>query len=367
MGVRPLVIGGAGFIGSNLVSNLLTAGQNVTVLDALVRPGTAHNLTWLQSHPQNHRLRVIQADVRDFAAVQVAVRDAEVIYHLAGQVAVTTSVSDPRLDFDNNALGTLNVLEAARLAGHRPVIVFTSTNKVYGGLEQVAVVEEQHRYRFAHCPNGISEDQPLDFHSPYGCSKGAADQYVRDYARIYGLPTVVFRMSCIYGPRQFGTEDQGWVAHFIIAALTGSPITIYGDGKQVRDVLFVDDLVRAFRLAADNIDTAAGEVFNIGGGASNTLSVWSEFGDLLQRLTNRTIPVRFDGWRPGDQPCYVSNIDKARARLGWSPLVDTETGIRRLVDWVRANPELFRLTTQPHSPARPGRTDRPKVFARRSL
>src|SRR5216683_121933 len=281
MGARTLVIGGAGFIGSNLVSHLLAAGENVTVFDALLRPGTAHNVAWLQSHPQSSRLRLVKADVRDFKAVQAAVSDVDVIYHLAGQVAVTTSVTDPRTDFDINALGTLNVLEAARLGGRRPPIVITSTNKVYGELEQVAVVEERRRYRFADCPDGISEDQPLDFHSPYGCSKGAADQYVRDYARIYGLPTVVFRMSCIYGPRQFGTEDQGWVAHFIISALTGRPITIYGDGKQVRDVLYVSDLVRAFRLAVSRIDRTAGQVFNIGGGPANTLAVWTEFGEML--------------------------------------------------------------------------------------
>jgi CDP-paratose 2-epimerase len=351
---RTLVIGGAGFIGSNLVHQLLAAGENVTVFDALLRQGAAHNIAWLQSHPQSSRLRLTRADVRDFDAVQVAVSDADVIYHLAGQVAVTTSVTDPRSDFDINALGTLNVLEAARLAGHRPVIVFTSTNKVYGGLEQVAVIEDRHRYRFAEYPNGISEERPLDFHSPYGCSKGAADQYVLDYARIYDLPTVVFRMSCIYGPRQFGTEDQGWVAHFIISALTGRPITIFGNGKQVRDVLFVDDLVRAFRLAVENIGTVAGEVFNIGGGPSNTLSVWSEFGDLLQQLTNEAIPVRFENWRPGDQPCYVSNIEKARSRLGWSPLIDKETGIRCLGEWVRAHPEFFPRHVDPDRPARAG-------------
>ncbi len=354
MGARTLVIGGAGFIGSNLVSHLLAAGENVTVFDALLRPGAAHNVAWLQSHPQSSRLRLTRADVRDFDAVQVAVNDADVIYHLAGQVAVTTSVTDPRSDFDINAFGTLNVLEAARLAGHRPVMVFTSTNKVYGGLEQVAVVEERHRYRFAEYPDGISEERPLDFHSPYGCSKGAADQYVRDYARIYDLPTVVFRMSCIYGPRQFGTEDQGWVAHFIISALTGRPITIYGNGKQVRDVLFVDDLVRALRLAVENIETVAGEVFNIGGGPSNTLSVWSEFGDLLQQLTNEAIPVRFENWRPGDQPCYVTNIAKARSHLGWSPLIDKETGIHRLGEWVRAHPEFFPRHVKPDRPARAG-------------
>ncbi len=360
MGVGTLVTGGAGFVGSNLVSDLLAAGQNVTVFDALLRPGAAHNIAWLQSHPQSSQLRVIKADVRDFDAVQAAVSDAEVIYHLAGQVAVTTSVTDPRTDFDINALGTLNVLEAARLSGRRPPIVITSTNKVYGELEQVAVVEERHRYRFADRPDGISEDQPLDFHSPYGCSKGAADQYVRDYARIYGLPTVVFRMSCIYGPRQFGTEDQGWVAHFVISALTGKPITIYGNGKQVRDVLFVDDLVRAFRLAVENIDTVAGEVFNIGGGPPNTLSIWSEFGELLRGLTNRTIPVEFEDWRPGDQPCYVSNTEKARSLLGWSPLVGIETGVNRLADWIRANPDLFRPGV---APRRPPRADRPEAYA----
>src|SRR5439155_5500887 len=210
--------------------------------------------------------------------------DADVIYHLAGQVAVTLSVTDPRTDFEINALGTLNVLEAARLSSRQPIIVFTSTNKVYGALENLDVIEESSRYRFRRLPAGVSEVQPLDFHSPYGCSKGTADQYARDYARIYGLRTVVFRMSCIYGPRQFGTEDQGWIAHFIIAALTGQPITIYGNGKQVRDVLFVDDLVRAFCLATENIAATAGEVFNIGVGQPNTLSIWSEFGALLKNL-----------------------------------------------------------------------------------
>src|SRR6266852_3262705 len=342
MGVGTLVTGGAGFVGSNLVSDLLAAGQNVTVFDALLRPGAAQNIAWLQSHPQSSQLRVIKADVRDFDAVEAAVSDAEVIYHLAGQVAVTTSVTDPRTDFDINALGTLNVLEAARLAGHRPPIVITSTNKVYGELEQIAVVEERCRYRFADRPDGISEDQPLDFHSPYGCSKGAADKYVRDYHRIYGLPTVVFRMSCIYGPRQFGNEDQGWVAHFIIAAQAGRPVTIYGNGKQVRDVLFVDDLVQAFRTATAKIDATAGQVFNIGGGSTNALSVWREFATYLAALKGEEIPVRFANWRPGDQPCYVSDIRKAERVMGWRPSVDKKTGIRRLWEWVGINSHLFR-------------------------
>ena len=209
-----LVTGGAGFIGSNLVNNLLNDGYRVTVFDSLARRGTEHNLAWLCGQHPPHRRRFVQGDVRDFNAVRDAAADADVIYHLAGQVAVTSSVTDPRTDHEVNTLGTFNVLEAARLNGRRPPLVFTSTNKVYGGMEDVAVVERPTRYEYRDFTHGIPESQPLDFHSPYGCSKGAADQYVRDYARIYGLPTVVFRMSCIYGPRQFGNEDQGWIAHF---------------------------------------------------------------------------------------------------------------------------------------------------------
>ncbi len=341
MGKRILVIGGAGFVGSNLTNDLLNDDLEITVFDALLRSGSEKNLVWLQQHPNRLRLRVIKDDVRNFKAVKSAAADADVIYHLAGQVAVTSSVIDPRADFEINALGTFNVLEAARLTERRPIMVFTSTNKVYGGMDDVAVIEESRRYRFSDFPCGISESRALDFHSPYGCSKGAADQYVRDYARIYDLPTVVFRMSCIYGPRQFGTEDQGWVAHFIISALTGKPITIYGNGKQVRDVLFVNDLVRAFRLAVDNIDKAEGEVFNIGGGPSNTMSIWAEFGEILTELRGRNLPVDFGDRRPGDQPCYVSDIRKADERLGWRPRVDKENGVRRLWDWAASNLDLF--------------------------
>jgi CDP-paratose 2-epimerase len=352
METKVLVTGGAGFIGSNLVNHLLSDGLRVTILDAFLRQGGYDNIAWLRENPQSSKLSVIKEDVRNFAAVQGAVAEADLIYHLAGQVAVTTSVVDPRGDFDVNAVGALNVLEAARLSGHRPTIIFTSTNKVYGGLDELDVVEEHDRYRFHNLPEGVAESQPLDFHSPYGCSKGAADQYTRDYARIYGLPTVVFRMSCIYGPRQFGTEDQGWLAHFIIAALTGRPITIYGNGKQVRDVLFVDDLVRALRLAAERIDRVAGEVFNIGGGPSNALSVWAEFSHYLQALKGRPVSVHFDDWRPGDQPCYVSNIKKVGDRLGWRPLVDKETGIRRLGNWVATNLQLFDARqNQRHQPS----------------
>jgi CDP-paratose 2-epimerase len=341
MAGTSLVTGGSGFVGCNLVDDLLGDGQDVTIFDSFSRRGTECNLDWLRSRHRSARLRVIRGDGRDFAAVRAAARDADVIYHLAGQVAVTSSVIDPRTDFEINALGTLNVLEAARLSGRRPIVVFTSTNKVYGGMEDLTVTERSTRYELRDFPYGISESRPLDFHSPYGCSKGAADQYVRDYARVYDLPTVVFRMSCIYGPRQFGTEDQGWLAHFIISAVTGQPITIYGDGKQVRDVLFVDDLVRAFRLAVQKIDTAAGEVYNIGGGPSNALSIWAECGRLLADLRRADIPIRYGDWRPGDQPCYVSDIRKAGRHLGWQPEVDKEQGVRRLWEWVTSHESLF--------------------------
>jgi CDP-paratose 2-epimerase len=343
MNNNVLVTGGAGFVGSNLVNSLLSDGLRVTILDTFTRQGAYNNIAWLRENPNAYRLSIIKEDVRNFAAVRDAVADADLIYHLAGQVAVTTSVAHPRADFETNAIGTLNVLEAARLSGRRLPVIFTSTNKVYGGLEELDVVEERDRYRFRSLPEGVAESQPLDFHSPYGCSKGAADQYTRDYARIYALPTVVFRMSCIYGPRQFGTEDQGWLAHFIIAALTGRPITVYGNGKQVRDVLFVDDLVRAFRLAAEKIDHVAGEIFNIGGGPTNALSVWAQFSRYLQELKGEPVSARFEDWRPGDQPCYVSDIGKIRQRLGWQPLIDKKTGIGLLGDWVGSNLELFAI------------------------
>ena len=335
-----LVTGGAGFIGCNLAHALLQDGLRVRIFDNLSRRGTERNLAWLQEqHPNG--LELVRGDVRDFAAVREAVQGADVIYHLAAQVAVTTSVADPRTDFEVNALGTLNVLEAARLAGHQSIVVFTSTNKVYGGLEDVAVVENETRYEFRDYPTGIPESRPLDFHAPYGCSKGAADQYVRDYARIYGLPTVVFRMSCIYGPHQFGNEDQGWVAHFVIASALGRPITIYGDGKQVRDILWIDDLVRACRLAVERIDVTAGQVYNIGGGPANTISVWAEFGPLLAELLGHRVPVTYGDWRPGDQPVYVSDTSKAKAELGWQPAVDRERGVEQLYNWVMENRGLF--------------------------
>jgi CDP-paratose 2-epimerase len=338
-----LITGGAGFIGSNLANHFLSKGEDVIIFDNLSRAGVARNLDWLYATHGDRHLTHLHADIRDADALADAVARADVIYHLAAQVAVTTSVAEPRTDFEVNALGTFNVLEGARLAGHKPILIFTSTNKVYGGMEDVAIVEEQIRYRYRDYPQGIAEDWSLDFHSPYGCSKGAADQYVRDYARIYDLPTVVFRMSCIYGPRQFGTEDQGWVAYFVIASLLGWPITIYGDGKQVRDILFIDDLVRAFDLATEDIQVTAGQAYNIGGGPDNTIAVWREFGEVLRDLIGREIPVSYSDWRPGDQLVYVSDTRKARRDFGWQPQIGKREGIERLLYWVQNNLELFAL------------------------
>lgn len=335
-----LITGGAGFIGCNLAHALLVRGETVTIFDNLSRPRTPLNLAWLQQQ-HGSRLQFIQADIRDFAALQTAVEGQRVIYHLAGQVAVTSSVANPREDFMINALGTLNVLEAARLAAHPPIVFYASTNKVYGGMEQVEVVEDATRYAYRDLPGGVSEEQPLDFHSPYGVSKGSGDQYVRDYARIYGLRTVVFRQSCIYGPRQFGVEDQGWAAHFVIAATLGRPITIYGNGKQVRDMLYVDDVIAAYLAALERIDQVSGQIYNIGGGPANALAIWTEFGPLLERLTEQRLTVRYGPWRPGDQPVYISAIDKAARDLDWRPKFDLATGLSRLVAWVRDHRELF--------------------------
>lgn len=336
-----LLTGGAGFIGANYAARLLQRGEQVTIYDNLSRRGAERNIAWLREQFGPQAFRLVVGDVRDAALLTTEVRNADVVVHLAAQVAVTTSVRHPRLDFEINALGTFNVLEAARLSPRRPLVLYASTNKVYGGMEEVAVVEEETRYRYANLPQGVPETQPLDFHSPYGCSKGTGDQYVRDYARIYGVPTVVFRQSCIYGPRQWGVEDQGWVAWFVIAAVTGKPITIYGDGKQVRDLLFVEDLLDAYDAAVARRDRVAGEVYNVGGGPQNTISIWREFGPLLERLLGRPVPVTYGDWRPGDQRVYISDIRKAGRELDWHPQVGVEEGVQRLVAWVQAHRELF--------------------------
>ena len=340
--MKHLVIGGAGFIGSNLAYRLLTKGHEVVVLDNLSRKGSELNLEWLKDQ-KNKNFHFVRADiVKDIDTLNYAVCNADRIYHLAAQVAVTTSVENPRHDFEVNSFGTFNVLEALRIYGCKNAsLIYSSTNKVYGGMEDMTVVETKSGYVYKSLPKGIDETTPLDFHSPYGCSKGAGDQYVRDYSRIYGLNTVVFRQSCIYGPRQFGVEDQGWVAWFIIALLCNKKITIYGDGKQVRDVLFIDDLLDAYELALNNIDATKGQVFNIGGGKSNVISIWKDFKPILENLFGKEIEVKYSDWRPGDQKIYISDISSFTRLVGWRPKIKPEVGIDTLYNWAKDNRQLF--------------------------
>lgn len=338
--MKILITGGAGFIGINLAHHLISKGHNVLIYDNLSRHGTDVNLKWLLDKFGN-KFTFVNGDVRDAAKLHESAKDVDAIYHLAAQVAVTTSVKNPREDFEINALGTFNALEAARLSDKKPLFFYASTNKVYGGMEETKVGETATRYTFPDLPLGIPETYPLDFHSPYGCSKGAGDQYVRDYYRIYGVRTFVFRQSCIYGWRQFGIEDQGWLAHFAIAAAKGGNITIYGDGKQVRDILFIDDLIHAIELATERIEVTAGQVYNIGGGPNNTLSVWAEAGPILEELNGDHVPVKMEGWRPGDQRIYVSDIRKARRDFGWTPRVSPKDGLKKMWDWISTNITLF--------------------------
>ena len=335
-----LITGGAGFIGSNLTHRLVTAGHKVTLLDNLSRRGAHANLEWLRT-TLGDSFCFVRGDVRDWDAVRQVTAGVDHVYHLASQVAVTLSVTNPREDFEINALGTLNLLEAARTVGRDPIVIYASTNKVYGAMDDVGVAEGPLRYHYLNLPSGVPETYPLDFHSPYGCSKGAGDQYARDYARIYNLRTVVFRQSCIYGPRQFGVEDQGWVAYFLIAATLGWPIIIYGDGKQVRDLLHVDDLIDAYEKAIEQIDVTAGRVYNLGGGPRNSLAIWAEFGPLVEGLIGRRYPVTHAGWRPGDQKVFIADIRRAAADFGWRPAISPEEGIPRLLQWIQAHRELF--------------------------
>lgn len=325
-------MGGAGFIGTNLADRLLSEGREVIVFDSLARAGVERNLDWLRrTHP---RVEFVRGDVRDRAALRPLVERAGEVFHLAAQVAVTTSLVDPLDDFERNALGTLCLLEELRRLDAPPPLVFTSTNKVYGGLEDVPLVRRGSRYEPLQ-PDfpGVGEDRPLDFHSPYGCSKGAADQYVIDYARTFGLPAVTFRMSCIYGPHQCGTEDQGWVAHFLMRAREGKPITVYGDGGQVRDVLYVADLVDAFRRAVSLVDELQGRAFNMGGGRENTVSLL-EFLSTIEELHGTKPSVEFGDWRPGDQRYYVSDTTRFRAATGWAPRHSARAGIEALDAWL---------------------------------
>jgi CDP-paratose 2-epimerase len=338
--MKYLITGGCGFTGTNFAEKLLSREDKVTLLDNLSRKGTVANLDHIIKKYPN--VKFIHADIRtDQPKLEDAVRKADVVFHLAGQVAVTTSVVNPREDFDINALGTFNVLEAVRKSNKKPITIFSSTNKVYGGMEDIKIIKKGKKYIYKDLPGGIPEDRLLDFHSPYGCSKGTADQYVRDYSRIYEIPTVVMRQSCIYGQRQFGVEDQGWVAWFTIAASMNKPITIFGDGMQVRDVLYVDDLFNAWDIAVKKISKVSGEVFNIGGGPSYTLSLL-ELLDYLEKLLDKKISYSFDDWRPGDQPVYVSDISKAKKVLGWEPKVDPKEGVRLLADWIVQNKKVIK-------------------------
>lgn len=336
-----LITGGAGFIGSNLADRLASDGHDVLIYDALRRPGVERNLRWLQArHPS--RISAVTADLRDEQALADAAKDAKVVFHLAAQVAVTTSMVDPIDDFEVNIRGTLSLLEAVRrhnhLQGRRTPVIFASTNKVYGDLVDIPLELVDDAYAPvdpAIRAHGVSEARPLDFHTPYGCSKGAADQYVLDYARSFDLPTAVLRMSCIYGPRQMGTEDQGWVAHFLIRALTGEPITIYGDGRQVRDVLFAADAVQAYVSAWERIEQVKGRAFNLGGGAANAISLRQLIAHI-EYLMGRKVEVGFGDWRAGDQRYYVSDTRAARQALGLAEPTDWKRGVALLAEWLRA-------------------------------
>ena len=341
-----VIFGGAGFVGSNWASYLLkNTDARVHIFDNLSRIGVENNLESLRREVANSdRLKITVGDIRDSAGVQRAVQGASEIYNFAAQVAVTSSVADPRHDFEVNALGALNVLEAARKSGRQPFILFTSTNKVYGNLANKTLVQTARRY-CALDEKGVNESQPLDLYSPYGCSKGTADQYVHDYSRMFALPTVVFRMSCIAGPRQFGNEDQGWVAHFLYSALEDRPVTIYGDGRQVRDILCVHDLVSAFDKVRTNIEKTAGQIYNVGGGMGNSVSLL-EVIDEIEHITGKRIHFTTRRPRPGDQLFYVTDYEKLKKHTGWKPQRNVRQTIQAIYDWWKEHKQDERLPAE---------------------
>jgi CDP-paratose 2-epimerase len=333
--MKVLITGGAGFIGVNAAEKYLLKKAKVIIVDNLSRPGTEYNLKFLRDLKKKFKFyRTDICDAKKLEDIFRRNRDVDIVYHLAAQVAVTTSVLDPGRDFAVNLSGTLNVLEGVRKYCPDAVVVFSSTNKVYGALENVILREEKLRYRLLKPKNGIPENWLLDFHSPYGCSKGGADQYVRDYSRIYGLKTIVFRQSCIYGRHQWGVEDQGWVAYFIKQVLLGKPITIYGNGKQVRDLLYVGDLISAYELAVKNIKKSAGRIYNIGGGKDNARSLL-EFNQMIKNEFGQEVRCHFADWRSGDQKIFISDNSLLQAELGWKPRTDYSAGIRILYDWIK--------------------------------
>lgn len=334
--MRFLITGGAGFIGSNVTQRFINDGKEVIVFDNLSRPGSQLNLDWLKEYG---KFVFVKGDIRDKKQIKNLFdkySPLDAVFHFAGQTTVTTSVINPAEDFEINALGTLNLLEACRKEKYKPLFVFASTNKVYGKLEKIELIEQKNKYDYKNMKNGVNESIPLDFHSPYGCSKGAADQYVRDYNRIYRLPTVVFRMSCIYGQRQFGVEDQGWVAWFIIAAIMNKQLTIYGNGKQTRDILFIDDYVNLCKLAVKNKNKIKGEVYNIGGGKENAISLL-ELIDTIEKTFHKKINYKYSTQRLGDQLIFVADINNAKKDIGWTPRINTQKGLQLLYEWVESH------------------------------
>lgn len=335
MNPTTLVTGGAGFIGTNLGDRLLARGERVVLFDNLSRPGSRLNLEWLERRHGDRMRWFVEGDVRDAEAVAGVTARADRIVHLAGQTAVTAALADPRADFEANAVGTFNVLEGARLSRRDPVVLYASTNKVYGDLRRYEAREEATRYRLPERSRGISEAEPLEPVSPYGCSKAAGEIYIRDYHRSFGLKTVVLRQSCVYGGRQLGQESQGWVAWFALAAMQGKQLRIFGDGKQVRDLLWIDDLLDAYDVAFERIDRVAGEVFNIGGGPERSLSVWQELRPILEEKLGQGLTATHYDWRLGEQKVFISDNSKATRLLDWRPRLEVEEGISRLVAWAR--------------------------------
>lgn len=334
-----LVTGGVGFIGSNLAMHLACQGHTVRVFDNFSRPGVEENARWLEESHGN-QVEIIKGDVRTIESIIDASEGCDAIFHLAGQVAVTTSIQSPHADFECNLMGTVNVLETARRSGRKMPVIYASTNKVYGDLAHIPCREEPFRYVFSDGRLGVNESAPLEFQTPYACSKGAGDQYVMTYGRVYDVPTVVLRMSCIYGDRQFGTEDQGWVAHFVAKALRKEAIVIYGDGKQVRDILFVTDVVRAYEKAFERADLISGTAINVGGGPANSVSLL-ELLLMLEKRLEIQVKRRFAPWRQEDQKIFISNIEQARERLGWYPVIDVQEGLARMIEYTQDHIDWF--------------------------
>jgi CDP-paratose 2-epimerase len=338
MAKKVLITGGCGFIGTNAASFYLKKGCKVIAFDNLSRVGAKQNLNWLKK--QKGKFVFVKGDIRNYKKLLETFKKykPDLVLHLAAQVTMVTSVTNPREDFEVNALGTFNVLEAVRNADKKARLLYSSTNKVMGELLSIPVVEKKKRYEYKNI-KGVNEHYPLDFHGPYGCSKGSGDQYTIDFARIYGLNTVVFRQSGIYGPHQFGIEEQGWLAWFCNALLFDKPVTIFGNGKQVRDVLYIDDLLRAYDAALRNIRKSRGKAYTIGGGPKFSLSIWELF-EILEKFSGKKFNYKFDSWRPGDQKIYISDLSSAKKDFKWSPNIPPEKGVKKLYNWISQNKTL---------------------------